>query len=100
MFCGLREEERTRFRKKKKKKQKKIITAKSELVGIKGYLKIYIPCLHDHFSESVLGSNAWILLSHTQKGAKLCHNGSHFATATRGGPIAVPKTLSALLLAR
>ena len=43
MFCGLREEERTRFRKKKKgkKKRKNLIMAKSGLVGMKGYLKTY-----------------------------------------------------------
>ena len=36
MFCGLGEE-RTKFRKKKRKK--KLITAKSGLVGMKGYLE-------------------------------------------------------------
>ena len=52
MFCGLGEEERTKFRKKKrkkkgkkkKKKEKKeinLIAAKSGLVGIKGYLETY-----------------------------------------------------------
>ena len=42
-FCGLGEEERTRFRKKKRKnKRKKLIAAKSGLVGIKGYLKTYV----------------------------------------------------------
>ena len=47
MFCGLGEEEHTKFRKKKKKKknqQKKeqnFIEAKIGLVGIKGYLKSY-----------------------------------------------------------
>ena len=40
MFCGLGGEERTKFRKKKKeKKRKNFIAAKSELVGMKGYLK-------------------------------------------------------------
>ena len=51
MFCGLGEEERTKFRKKKKekkrkkkekkkkKKRKNLIAAKSGLLGIKGYLK-------------------------------------------------------------
>ena len=44
MFCGLREEERTKIRKKKKektrkKRKKKLIAAKSGLVGMKGYLK-------------------------------------------------------------
>ena len=44
MFCGLEEEERTKFRKKikKKKKGKKLIAAKSGLVGMKGYLRTYI----------------------------------------------------------
>ena len=43
MFCGLGEEERTKFRKKKKEKKekKKLIAAKSGLVGMKGYLKTY-----------------------------------------------------------
>ena len=43
MFCVLGEEERTNFRKKKKgkKKEKNLIAAKSELVGMKGYLKTY-----------------------------------------------------------
>ena len=42
MFCGLGEEERTKFRKKKrKKKEKNLIAAKSGLVGMKGYLKTY-----------------------------------------------------------
>ena len=42
MFCGLGEEERTKFRKKKKEKQKQnLIAAKSGLVGMKGYLKTY-----------------------------------------------------------
>ena len=58
MFCGLGEEERTKFRKKKrkkkrnkgkkgKKKEKKtemnLIAAKSGLVGMKGYLETYNP---------------------------------------------------------
>ena len=50
MFCGLGEEELTKFRKKKKenktkKKRKKqemnLIAARSGLVGMKGYLKTY-----------------------------------------------------------
>ena len=42
MFCGLGEEERTKFRKKKrKKKEKNLIAAKSGLVGMKGYLMTY-----------------------------------------------------------
>ena len=54
MFCGLRELERTRFRKKKKEKKgkkkekkkeknkkKNLIAAESGLVGMKGYLKTY-----------------------------------------------------------
>ena len=43
MFCGLGEEERTKITKTKKgkKKEKKLIAAKSELVGMKGYLKTY-----------------------------------------------------------
>ena len=41
MFCGLGEEEGTRFRKKKEKKEKNLITAKSGLVGMKGYFKTY-----------------------------------------------------------
>ena len=43
MFCGVGEEERTKFRKKKKekKKEKNFIAAKSGLVGMKGYLKTY-----------------------------------------------------------
>ena len=44
MFCGLGEEERTRFRKKKEKKREKkenLIAAKSGLVGMKEYLKTY-----------------------------------------------------------
>ena len=48
MFCGLGEEERTRFRKKKRKekekkerKEKKLIAIKSGLAGKKGYLKTY-----------------------------------------------------------
>ena len=47
MFCGS-EEERTKFRMKKNEKQKKkgkkgknLIAAKSELVGMKGYLETY-----------------------------------------------------------
>ena len=45
MFCGLGEEERTKFRKKKKgkKEEKNLIAAKSGLVGMKGYLKTYNP---------------------------------------------------------
>ena len=51
MFCGLGEEERTKFRKKKKGKKRKkkkkkemnLIAAKSELVGMKGYLEAYNP---------------------------------------------------------
>ena len=44
MFCGLGEEERTKFRKKKGKKGKKeisLIPAKRGLVGVKGYLETY-----------------------------------------------------------
>ena len=57
MFCGLGEEEHTKFRKKKrkkgqkrkkkekigkkKKKNKKLIVAKSGLIGIKGYRETY-----------------------------------------------------------
>ena len=42
MFCGLGEEERTKITKKKKeKKENNLIAAKSGLVGMKGYLKIY-----------------------------------------------------------
>ena len=53
MFCGLGEEERTKIRKKeeekkgrkRKKKGKKreinLITAKSGLIGMKGYLETY-----------------------------------------------------------
>ena len=49
MFCGLGEEERTKTRKKKEekkrkkkeKKEKNLISAKSGLVGMKGYLKAY-----------------------------------------------------------
>ena len=46
MFCGLGEEERTRFRKKKKekikkKKEKKTIAAKSGLVRMKVCFKTY-----------------------------------------------------------
>ena len=49
MFCGLGEEERTKFRKKKKgkgknkEKETNLIAAKSGLVGMKGYLKTYNP---------------------------------------------------------
>ena len=51
MFCGLGEEERTKFRKKKKEKKGKkmkkkeinLIAAKSGLVGMKGYLQTYNP---------------------------------------------------------
>ena len=51
MFCGLGEEERTKFRKKKKGKKEKerkkkeinLIVAKSRLVGMKGYLETYNP---------------------------------------------------------
>ena len=39
MCCGLGEEERTKIR--KKTKEKNLITDKSGLVGMKGYLKIY-----------------------------------------------------------
>ena len=42
MFCGLGEEERTKIRqKKRKKKEKNLNSAKSGLVGMKGYLKTY-----------------------------------------------------------
>ena len=41
MFCGLGEEERTKFRKKKKEKKKNLTAAKSGLVGMKGYFKTY-----------------------------------------------------------
>ena len=42
MFCGLGEEERTKFKKKKRKKnKKKLIVAKSGLVWMKGYLETY-----------------------------------------------------------
>ena len=50
MFCGLGEEERTRFKKKKRKTKRKqrkkkgkknLIVAKSGLIGIKGCLKTY-----------------------------------------------------------
>ena len=50
MSCGLGEKERTKIRKKKKEKEKKkkgkrkemnLIAAKSELIGMKGYLKTY-----------------------------------------------------------
>ena len=49
MFYGLGEEERTKIRKKKKekkgekkkKKEMNLITAKSGLVGMKGYLETY-----------------------------------------------------------
>ena len=40
MFCGLGEEMRTKIRKKKKGK-KSLIAAKSGLVGMKRYLKVY-----------------------------------------------------------
>ena len=57
MFCGLGEEERTKFRKKKKEKKEKkgkkgkkkekkeinLFAAKSGLVGMKGYLEAYNP---------------------------------------------------------
>ena len=48
MFCVLREEERTKFRKKKKEKKRKkkeinLIAAKSGLVRMKGYLETYNP---------------------------------------------------------
>ena len=39
MFCGLKEEERTKIW--KKKKEKNLIAAKSGLVGMKGYLETY-----------------------------------------------------------
>ena len=42
MFCGLGEEQRTRFRKKKKeKKGMNLMVAKSGLVGMNEYLKTY-----------------------------------------------------------
>ena len=46
MFCGLDEEERTKFRKKKRKKkeekkEKNLIAAKSGLAGMKKYFKTY-----------------------------------------------------------
>ena len=42
MFCGVGEEERTKFRKKKKeKKEINLIAAKSGFVGMKGCLKMY-----------------------------------------------------------
>ena len=49
MYCGLEEEERTKIRKKKKvkkgkkrkKKEMNLIAAKSELIGMKGYLETY-----------------------------------------------------------
>ena len=42
MFCGLGEEECTKFRKKKKeKKKKKPHRGKSGLIGMKGYLETY-----------------------------------------------------------
>ena len=42
MFCGLGEEERTKFRKKKKeKKEMDVIAAKRGLVGMKEYFKTY-----------------------------------------------------------
>ena len=37
-----------------------------------------------------------ICLVTQKKGSELCHNGSHFGTATRGGPVAVPKILTVL----
>ena len=40
MFCGLGEEERTRFRRKKKEKKRKNLIA-AKLVGIKGYFKTH-----------------------------------------------------------
>ena len=48
MFCGLGEEERTKFRKKKKekkgrKKEINLIAAKSGLVGMKGCLETHNP---------------------------------------------------------
>ena len=44
MCCGLGEEERTKFRKKKKEiKEINLIAAKSDLVGMKGYLEPYNP---------------------------------------------------------
>ena len=47
MFCGLGEEERTKFRKKKRKKRKKkeinLIAAKRGLDGMKGCWKLVIP---------------------------------------------------------
>ena len=42
MFCGLEEEERTRFRinnKEKKKRKENLIAAKDGLIEMKGYLK-------------------------------------------------------------
>ena len=54
MFCGLGEEERTKFRKRKKKKKKKknLITAKSGLVGMKRYLKTYTQVKYYFLSSS------------------------------------------------
>ena len=44
MFCGLREEERTKITKKKKeKKELNLIAAKRGLVVMKGYLETYNP---------------------------------------------------------
>ena len=49
MFCGIREEERTRFRNKKKGQRKQMekknnfIAPNCELVRMKGYLKTYKP---------------------------------------------------------
>ena len=40
MFCGLEERQKL-GRKKRKKKEINLIAAKSELVGMKGYLKTY-----------------------------------------------------------
>ena len=53
MFCGLGEEERTKFRKKKKeKKEINFIAAKSGLVGMKGYLET---CNHMKYFLPYLG---------------------------------------------
>ena len=43
MFCGLGEEERTKFRKKKRKqKEMNLVAAKCGLVGMKGYILRHI----------------------------------------------------------
>ena len=41
MYCGVREEERARFRKKKEKKRKKTHRGQKWVGGIKEYLKTY-----------------------------------------------------------